>query len=316
MNLYLLNYNNYYNRVVKRLNNLNDYSPYILTTIENVNFNPNDGVNAEQIVNWGGAIPDYLIAADETGFTRWFVIEAIRTRKGQYRLTLHRDLVADNYDAVVDAPCFIEKATLPANNPLIFNSENMSFNQIKTSELLLKDKTGCPWIVGYFARKDGNGDILNLTGNVEIEAAPDFVINGPITDFEYYEYIDNYVAWTDEYVANINFKVLNNGVQQSLGNASIVMPSETLGFTSTNGFYSNTNLYYNSNNIDIGAFETAIIANKNNINKYFYSYYGLESSYDIINEIKNLNGKIISYIEGGNVVKKRLYVTIMADEDV
>ena len=51
MNLYLLNYNNYYNRVVKRLNDLNAYSPYILTTIENVNFNPNDGVNAEQIVN-------------------------------------------------------------------------------------------------------------------------------------------------------------------------------------------------------------------------------------------------------------------------
>lgn len=51
------------------------------------------------------------------------------------------------------APCFVEKGIISNNNdPLLFNSENMSFNQIKQSETLLKDKTGCAWIVGYVSQ--------------------------------------------------------------------------------------------------------------------------------------------------------------------
>lgn len=42
---------------------------------------------------------------------------------------------------------------------MIYNSEDMTFNQIKTSETLLKDKTNCPWIVGYLA----NGTTINST---------------------------------------------------------------------------------------------------------------------------------------------------------
>ena len=61
---------------------------------------------------------------------------------------------------------FIEKATLDPDNPLIFNSENMSYNQIKQSETLLKDGTECAWIVGYMARNDGEGNITHISGNV------------------------------------------------------------------------------------------------------------------------------------------------------
>ena len=61
---------------------------------------------------------------------------------------------------------FIEKATLDPDNPLIFNSENMSYNQIKQSETLLKDGTECAWIVGYMARNDGNGNVTHINGNV------------------------------------------------------------------------------------------------------------------------------------------------------
>lgn len=52
MNLYLLHYNNYYNRIVKKEETLSDYLPYqIGETIENINFIPNDFINTEQIVN-------------------------------------------------------------------------------------------------------------------------------------------------------------------------------------------------------------------------------------------------------------------------
>ena len=68
-------------------------------------------------------------------------MEAVRNRKGQYILSLKRDLVADNYDNVINAPCFIEKATVDENDPAIYNSEDMTFNQIKKGEYPLKDET-------------------------------------------------------------------------------------------------------------------------------------------------------------------------------
>lgn len=64
-------------------------------------------------------------------------------------MILHRDLVADYYDSAVNSPCFIEKATLPETDSFIFNKEDFSVNQIKTSQSLLYDTTRSPWIVGY-----------------------------------------------------------------------------------------------------------------------------------------------------------------------
>ena len=160
---FYVGFNNYYNRKVIVHDSLNDYQDKLLLTIPNVNFKPKDGVNAEQIVNTTQVIdsqifnisntPDYAIVADEdnTIISRWFVIEyESHIYKNQYRATLRRDVIADNYDAVINAPSFIEKATITNKNDVaIFNNENMGFNQIKTSETLLKDLTNCPWIVGF-----------------------------------------------------------------------------------------------------------------------------------------------------------------------
>ena len=85
----------------------------------------------------------------------------MRDRAGQYTLTLHRDLVADHYEELLDdnTKIFIEKATLVDSDPAIYNSENITFNQIKKSEDLLKDETNCPWVVGYMSSKPyTNGD--------------------------------------------------------------------------------------------------------------------------------------------------------------
>ena len=160
MNLGLFNFNNYYNRIIKRYDTLREYivdgEAFIVGEVRNVNFNPNDGISTEQVCNIGGdgtIVPDYaiLFEADGQVVSRWFVIEAIRLLTGQYKLSLYRDVIADWQKEILTAPMFIEKATLSANDPLIFNNENMSYNQIKTSETLLNDATKTPWIVGYVA---------------------------------------------------------------------------------------------------------------------------------------------------------------------
>lgn len=165
MTLYILKYNNYYNRLVKSYDSMEDYEPYITYTLQSTNFNPADGVDTTHVFGAGeyDGTGDYLIALDEDGqiASRWFIIDSVRTRAGQYQLTLHRDLVVDYYNVIKESPMFIEKATLGDGDPLIYNTENMTFNQIKQSETLLKDETGSAWIVGYMSSKpnvDGEGN--------------------------------------------------------------------------------------------------------------------------------------------------------------
>jgi hypothetical protein len=160
MTLYILKYNNYYNRILKREINIQSYLDYEIYSVSGINFNPNDGVNTTHIL--GGATSysgegDYLLITDDYNniVSRWFIIDAQRVRAGQYSLTLRRDLFVDYWDKLLDAPAFIEKAILPDSSPLIFNSENMTFNQIKTGEVLIKDKTQCPWVVGYYSKTLG-----------------------------------------------------------------------------------------------------------------------------------------------------------------
>lgn len=176
MNILLLRgFNNYFNRVVKKYSTLIDYKNNSASYLDlsNINFNPNDGVVTELIIGstdqqenntplkWDEiGTPDYCICYEMEGNPaaavikfRWFVLESERTRNGQYRIALKRDVIAENFDKVMAAPCFVEKGIISNNSdPLLFNSENMSFNQIKQNETLLKDKTGCAWIIGYVSQ--------------------------------------------------------------------------------------------------------------------------------------------------------------------
>ena len=161
MDLYFLHYNNYYNRIIKKFDTLSEYlvAPYYDNcVIQGVAFNPNDSVETEQILNSSTGTYDYLIVANgNTIDSRWFIMESKRERNGQYKVHLRHDMFADSYAGILSAPAFIEKATLLSEDPMIFNKEDMTYNQIKTGETLLKDETGCPWIVGYIARKDSGG---------------------------------------------------------------------------------------------------------------------------------------------------------------
>ena len=191
--IYLLKYNNYYNRIVKKEDTLGAYltQDYLLDTFENVNFVPADGVDTTLVVKHEGPNPDYLIVADGNDIeSRWFVVESDIIRGGQYRLTLHRDVIVDSYDLVINAPCFIEKATLSNNDPFIFNGENMTFNQIKQAETPLKDETGCAWVVGYIPKDSFTGEESTRTVKTDFILADsaDIVVEN-IDQWEYYPYI-------------------------------------------------------------------------------------------------------------------------------
>ena len=186
--VYLLKYNNYYNRIVKKEENLAGYlqDAYLLASFDNVNFVDNDGVNTTYLCNTQES-PDYVVVANGNLILhRWFVIERTIMRNGQYRFTLRRDLIVDSYDAIVNAPCFIEKAKLQPSDPFIFNKEDMTFKQIKTSEYALKDETGCAWVVGYIP-KDAFPDGATVTGDAILDDSADITVAG-IENWEYYQY--------------------------------------------------------------------------------------------------------------------------------
>ena len=153
--IYILSgYQNYFNRQIKEPKELVAAYPQNLVsyydtgnTTQVINFNPADGVIAHHTVgrpeNPYDGLGDYFLwSEDGLNITsRWFIIESTRTRQGQYNLTLKRDVIADNYNEVLNADCFIQKATVSDDSALIYNQEAITTNQIKTSETPLKDES-------------------------------------------------------------------------------------------------------------------------------------------------------------------------------
>lgn len=169
--LYLLNYNNYYNRIVKSTT-LANYKSAALYTLKDVNFKPMDSCYTDQIVNISESInPDYVVITEtannvESIASRWFILESSRTRGNQYKLRLRRDVFVDYNSIVSGATLFCEKGYVNPDDPLIFNSEGNTYNQIKVSEKLLKDTTGSAWLVGYCDRnlmQEAVGNEIDIT---------------------------------------------------------------------------------------------------------------------------------------------------------
>lgn len=213
MNLYLLQYNNYYNRIFKREETVADYARYVVSgvmtqnPISGVNFVPNDGVVTEQIVNWDGANPDYLIVVDNGGNinSRWFIVESVRIRTGQFKLSLYRDLVADYWDDILQAPMFVEKGYCSITDNFIFNDEQITTNQIKEKEVLLKDTTGMAWIVGYCAVKD---DQEKEPTKIEYGLTTDTYdyYTPTLQDWDFYQYVSQNKTAKVKFPKNISYE--------------------------------------------------------------------------------------------------------------
>lgn len=188
MNILLLKkFNNYFNRIVRKYSTLDDYRTNSSSCIDlsNINFNPSDGVGTVLVLggptqqenslpfDWESVgTPDYLVCYENNNIvSRWFVMEADRTRNGQYQVTLRRDLLAEYYDEISFAPVFIEKGNPGISDSAIFNREPFTFNQIKKDELLLNfDKRagkGKGWVVCYLAKDETPADI-SFTGQANV----------------------------------------------------------------------------------------------------------------------------------------------------
>ena len=208
MQLLLLHYNNYFNRIIKKKDTVADYKAADTNykEVANINFNPGDGVATSIVLGLGqtGTIFnvdefDYLVAyetVDNINYIRgrWFILEQDRKRGGQYELTLKRDVLADNYLAVVNSPIFLEKGFInDVNDPLLYNSESMNVNQIKQEEIPLKDETKSGWVVGYipsdaFPKEEPAYDRVEKT--VTIPMAANITVNG-LANWNYWNYCSN-----------------------------------------------------------------------------------------------------------------------------
>ena len=172
MNVYLLKYNLYSNRIYKRENTLHDYlsrAEFTAGPLGLTNFNPGDGVTTSHIFNKPEEfVPDYLLIVNDANeiVSRWFIINGVRTSGNQYRYSLLNDCLADNERTVLGSPCFIEKGFVENSNPLIYNKEDFVCNQIPKQLDLLYDNTHCSWLVAYFnstKKADLSGSITTLT---------------------------------------------------------------------------------------------------------------------------------------------------------
>ena len=236
---FLGGWSNYFDRRIRRDLILNDWSGYLhelqqsgrtnyYVEFQGINFNPADSVDTELIVNWSEDWnPDYMIEIDDHDhvLARWFVIDFERTRLGQYNCTLRRDVIADNYNQIMSAPTFVEKAMVSASDPMILNPEGMTYNQIKKDEILLKDETGMPWIVGYVVQ-DGKRypgttsqfyeASINLKTSTLKSEFPSYLINA--IDDQSAMYFASYKDTDPNLKYNFNFK----GSEKNYGSIQVL----------------------------------------------------------------------------------------------
>lgn len=164
MIVYLLDFKQYGDRLAKKFDTIDEYDSYILQSYDKIEFNKNDGIIAKQILNTDTQANYFIVCDDEDNIlSRWYVTEAKWIRNNQSQYVLYRDLLADYQDIVKNSTCKINRAMLEYNDPLIFNSEGITVNQIKKSETLLKDNTGVPWLVAYV---DPTKDLTYKNSNV------------------------------------------------------------------------------------------------------------------------------------------------------
>lgn len=189
MDLYFLKYNNYYNHTYKKETLLTNYLPFRIGEVEDCElWNPGDGIRTSQVFDYEPVkeFPDYMVVAEGNEiYSRWFVIDGDRLRNGQYRVSLLRDVIADNIESLLTSPMFVERALLKENDNLIFNSENITVNQIKTDETLIKDSTGVPWIVGYLNRSLQSKEIV---GALDIQPSKEY---SSVSAWPEYQYVNN-----------------------------------------------------------------------------------------------------------------------------
>lgn len=309
LNLYFLRYNNKYNRIIKKLDTIEEYNNYLIANpFYNINFQFGDGIVTKQVINnWAyDENPDYLVLEDTLRpnkvHSRWFVVDCNFLSNGIYEVTLKRDSVADNIDKVLTATSYIEKGTIPADSPLIYNKENMSFNEIKTEEYTLKNKVGFPWLIAYLARKS-NGEDATTKGDdlsylVKFKTLSQQVSSAPT--FPYSSLVGTNEVMVENPIKNAQF-MYNDRFETQI--SRLVTLYEGSSSENTYGVY-NSNRPVGTHTVSINRTDSMhYISMMNNALRYaggstnaYTGLYNYEYIQDIVNEIQNkrysYNGKI------------------------
>lgn len=197
--LYLLqNQNNYFNRkvILQGVRTLEEIqnNEKLISVHNNINVGTFDSLTCNIIINTDynfgvvANVPDYAVinSVRDDGteeLTRWFVDTYSKVRGEQYAISLKRDVLADYLGTILVSPCFIEKGFASRDNPLIYNNEGMTFNQIRIGETKIKDNKAGPYIVGYIARSEINeqGQRIPYSLSVDTDASSP---QGDITSFD------------------------------------------------------------------------------------------------------------------------------------
>jgi hypothetical protein len=202
---FLERFNNYFNRKVIRHESLEDYQDaskdfFIPSLPDNsmmpFDFNPNDNITTEIIANEVPFDPDYFLLLDSEGdiVSRWFVLEQKRNRQGQWLYFLKRDVLADSYNELANAPLYVEKGVISdINSTLLLNNEELRVSQIKKEEILLKDKSECAWLVMYLKKGALGNSSIGTGGKVTINVPQNdtfvyLTLGTPITSWGFYQY--------------------------------------------------------------------------------------------------------------------------------
>lgn len=180
MTFYFINYYSYESRKHHKYNPevsqylAADENPIIYEDLININWG--DGVNAfiscinlpnDDMLGLG---KNYLLIVNNnfTIHSRWYVMESGYAMKGQYQITLRRDLIADHLDKVVNTKCMINRGWLLTGDKRLYKPEGFQFNQVKTAQISLgnsgADTIDTPQaVVAYLAKNRQQPIELQLT---------------------------------------------------------------------------------------------------------------------------------------------------------
>lgn len=255
--LVLKKFNNYFNRIIKKYDDLQDYNDASEDAeyLENINFNPNDGVRTELILGKGqvndffdfenNSDPDYLLCYDKdlNILSRWFILECERTRNSQYKLTLKRDTIADNLNTLITCPAYIKKGICPDDSPLILNDEGINVNQIKKAQETLVDSSGSAWIVGYMPKGLGVGgasltNVLIPDEYKNVKTLNDFATEFGVDEADLANAITTTQSNDFRYIKNIEIDCFAN--QREGYDKDYIIATSTDGLATVSGRYTVT----------------------------------------------------------------------------
>lgn len=293
--LYYLSYNNYYNRLLKRRENVTEYlSDGAIPCGEsfNVNFFPNDGITTTHTpyLNDLHDIPDYVLVMDQGMIeSRWFVIECrYNTGKNQYVCSLYRDLIAEYWPQIVDKPFYCEKGWLSVIDNGIFNDEAITTSQIKSKEFLLTDSLAVPWVVGYYAPPKADDADKTITYN-SIEISPDYEVES-LSDWTYYNQNINFCNdWNLNYVYKRNRLIYSDEVWTIPFKTQVAgTPEETSSFS-----YGNWNSELSPSNFASYLGDALQSSSYQNLQSVFASHANVSFDNSVVQRMKTNEGAII-----------------------